>query len=240
MSTSSNFDSLNDDVKLHILKIFGIKSYSIFGSLNRKSNEIFDELNIPKESFIGLLPVSIIDHLYAWRKYSSTAIAKGVVMFNRRDLLDWSVEKQDIKVLKNICYEAAEEGKIEILEEILMKVDESNLESLKSDADICACAAFKGQLKTLKFLQTKNVTWDYWTFSTAAEFGDITVLSWLYANQCPWSELTCSRAAGEGQLHVLIWLREHNCPWNSFACKRAKKGGHHAVLRWLRENGCPE
>jgi len=94
------FDSLNDDTLGLVLKFVGDKSYGSFGGLNKHCREV--HLNTPgmrKETFLfGYAPLAvIIDRIEGeqtdWELHER--VGKGVVLYNRRDVMDWAKQNQN-------------------------------------------------------------------------------------------------------------------------------------------------
>ncbi|KAL6072384.1 Ankyrin repeat domain-containing protein [Balamuthia mandrillaris] len=83
--------------------------------------------------------------------------------------------------------------------------------------EICAEAAFQGQLEALQWARKQQ-----------------------QGRPC-WGERACSCAASGGHLAVLQWLRAQGCPWDHRVdiCPSAAENGRLEVLKWAREQGMP-
>lgn len=123
-------DTLNDDTLKQILQFIGMKSYIVFGSINKRCHNFFlvdddgsdsgnDKAGTTNkntiilkrsETFIGNVHISIIDKLYNWgdcKKIKQQNLRKGIanaiVLQQHHELLEWSVTKQDVYLLQEIC-----------------------------------------------------------------------------------------------------------------------------------------
>jgi len=130
------FNSLNDDVRHHILRYFGKKSYMIFGSINKSCNNLFKVKRLPRKSSLYTfgtfeqimeeidkeaecnLKLSQYYGYDCWR-----GLAKGIVLHNRRDLWDYAIEEKNSCLFESIFFVACEAGKLEIIQEIFRKAD---------------------------------------------------------------------------------------------------------------------
>ncbi|KAL6076337.1 Ankyrin repeat domain-containing protein [Balamuthia mandrillaris] len=112
-------------------------------------------------------------------------------------------------------------------------------QGLHLGTEVCANAAFTGNLEMVQWAREQGCPWDETTCRLAARGGHLAVLEWARDRGCPWDEFTCKEAAGRGHLEVLKWARAKGCPWDEDTCTNAARGGHWEVLKWARENGCP-
>lgn len=271
MNHRSNFDILNEDTLFHLLQSVGTKSFATFGCINRKCNSIFNIANLEKQTYFGYLPLLTIEKMYNSHRetFYDRAIAESVVTFNRRDLLDWSIQQQHMEILSSICCTSAEVGRLDILDTIFTNLDNEMQEILKEsprmnscatlaaengnmavlrflyqygcpwDSEACAKAAETGNFEMLMWLHEHDCPWDEVTFHHAVSKGSLDVIQCLYLCGCPWDETTCSVAAEMGRLDILRWLRGHGCPWDEITSAYAANAGDLEMLKWLYENGCP-
>jgi len=129
-----------------------------------------------------------------------------------------------------LCTQAAEDGKFEILQG-LRAIDPP----CPWDATTFESASSHGHLPILQWLKDHDCPWDATTFARAARRGHMGLLPWLKQHGCPWDEDTCVAAAQGGHLSVLQWLRQHGCPWDATeTCLGAARSGHIDVLAWVR------
>lgn len=168
-------------------------------------------------------------------------MGKGVVLFNRRDVLGWALEERNTKILRGICKIAAEECRINLLEEVFNAVEDwcEKKEDIFGDVD-CA-AANGGKLNVLMWFEQKGLSIDKVDCAEEASHGgQLHILEWLREEQGLelFEDLYCSAIAGN-QFHVMKWLREQKVPWYdyTFACAAAE--GNMKVLQWLENEDCP-
>jgi len=250
MLSISGFGSLSDDALFHIILFVGKKSYVTFGNINRKCNRIFKIFMLPRRTFIGFLPVLTIEKLFTKRfglfgdsimnsRAFYHAIAISVVHFNGEHLSTWYLSKKDTRMLQEICYEAAGESKIHILENIFHSSNEAIREKLRKDVHICRSAASRGQQLSLEWLRSNNVEWDGSSCTHAAGNGHLELLSWLYDNGCKLSAHTFAKAVESNQTEIIEWLYAKNCPVCTNSCANAAKAGDLKLLKWLHYKNCP-
>eukprot|EP00594_Rhizosolenia_setigera_P015229 CAMPEP_0178980314 /NCGR_PEP_ID=MMETSP0789-20121207/26417_1 /TAXON_ID=3005 /ORGANISM="Rhizosolenia setigera, Strain CCMP 1694" /LENGTH=238 /DNA_ID=CAMNT_0020670693 /DNA_START=152 /DNA_END=868 /DNA_ORIENTATION=- len=201
-----------------------------------------------KETFVyGYAPLSVIQDRVErgeqtdWDLHEAArvALSKGVVFFNRKDAFEWVLgPRKDL--LNRICDVAAEEGRIDILDEVLNNVeDEENKEYVFGDVDYAAARG--GKLNVMKWFDTKEFDIDeYECAEVAACHGHIHILQWL------WEEKGLELYGGlynwaieGGQLNVMKWLREQEVDWCVYTFKYAAIKGNLDVLQWLHNEGCP-
>jgi len=250
----ARFESLNDDTLGLILKFVGNKSYGSFGGLNYHCKEIYIASGMTKETFIfGYGPLSVIQERYErdgeldWKLRK--ALSKGVVFYNRRDVLEWALEEQNTKILRGICEVATEEGRMDLLNEIWDNFEDDEDYAYERECMIFGCvdsnAAESGKLDVIKWFDKKDLgNLDNIDKSVcakeAARHGHLHILQWLKEEKD--LQLVSSFydfAIDGGQLHVMKWLREQSCPWgeDTFAC--AALEGHLDILQFLHDEGCP-
>lgn len=244
----SFFNTLPDDVLSKIHEILGKRSYFLMATLNKKCRNFWLSQKIPKETYFGFLPLSKIQDLYTngGRRENylfHLSIAKGVVMFNRDDLLDWVLEEQHLEMLSNICYKAAHDNRTELLQKVFDGVSsydhEKVISSLTSNTGICRIAALGGQLDSLNWLLRNGFECDHSAITGAAQIGKFEIVKWLHRNGCQWNECTFAEAAGHGDLCMLKWLRTHGCPWDEYVSINAARENHLEVIKWLKRENCP-
>jgi hypothetical protein len=75
--------------------------------------------------------------------------------------------------------------------------------------------------------------------ANAARKGDLQTLKWARSEGFTWDEKVCTNSAAHGHLEVLQWARENGCPLDASALQLATYNGHYDVTVWLYEHGCP-
>eukprot|EP00594_Rhizosolenia_setigera_P012608 CAMPEP_0178968212 /NCGR_PEP_ID=MMETSP0789-20121207/18079_1 /TAXON_ID=3005 /ORGANISM="Rhizosolenia setigera, Strain CCMP 1694" /LENGTH=245 /DNA_ID=CAMNT_0020654017 /DNA_START=216 /DNA_END=950 /DNA_ORIENTATION=+ len=169
-------------------------------------------------------------------------VGKGVVFYNRKDVLAWALEEQKELVLLEICEIAVEEGRIDLLEEVWNHIeDEDVIEDIFEFSDYSAARG--GKLNVLKWLETKGLGIDnFWCVVEAARYGHLNILKWLQEIQDLelYGGLYNSAIEFGDHLHVMKWLREQGCPWDDCdTFKYAANKGNLDILEWLHDEGCP-
>jgi len=239
----ARFESLNDDTLTTTLEFVGRRSYRSFGGLNKHCREVY--LNTKgrrKKTFVyGYAPLSVIIGRYDDTSFKAqNALSKGVVYYNRRDILAWAVQQRNSSLLHRICIIAAQEGRIDLLDEMWNNVnDEDDKRYVFSHVD--SQAACSGKLNVLNWLCTKSASMDkYECAEIAANFGHIYIIQWLREEQGLelFGELYCNAALG-GHLYVMKWLREQEVPWTDYTFSVAAEAGNLDILQWLQDKGCP-
>eukprot|EP00594_Rhizosolenia_setigera_P017293 CAMPEP_0178966780 /NCGR_PEP_ID=MMETSP0789-20121207/17126_1 /TAXON_ID=3005 /ORGANISM="Rhizosolenia setigera, Strain CCMP 1694" /LENGTH=226 /DNA_ID=CAMNT_0020652111 /DNA_START=345 /DNA_END=1025 /DNA_ORIENTATION=+ len=192
-----------------------------------------------KETFVyGYGTLSVIKDRYDNSFSVRVALGKGVVFYNRRDVLDWTLQRQNIYSLKGICNVAGEEGRIDLLEEVWSNVnDEDYKRTIFQHVD--RSAARGGKINVLKWLLNKGLP-IYWCAGGAARYGQLHVLQWLKEEKG--LELNGDlyrNAIQAGQLNVMKWLREQEVDWyeGNSVCEAIE--GNLEILQWLHDEGCP-
>jgi len=229
------FESLNDDTLTTVLEFVGDKSYRSFGGVNKHCKEIYLLSGMTKETFLfGYAPLSrIINEIEAnWDWELIVVVGKGVVLYNRSDVLEWALEERHYGVLRGICNVAAGEGRIDILEEVWGNVIEEDRYVFEA---VDSCAAEGGKLDVLKWLETKGLELDRGLYLNAISGDHLQVMKWLREKELDWNDYTFVDAAEEGNLEVLQWLHYERCPWNNY-CVYERDLKPEAV-EWLRSNG---
>jgi len=256
----ARFESLNDDTLGLILKFVGNKSYRSFGGLNYHCKEIYITTGMAKETFVfGYGPLSvIIDKIGKGGRRDQNLherVGKGVVLFHRRDVLDWALysSRKNKYVIKGICNIAAEEGRIDLLEEIFNNIDDRDAkrciflgaEDRKiyySFGYVDEYAARGGKLDVLKWHETKGLSINKKKCAMeAANRGQLHILKWLREERDLelWGGLyNWANNNGGGHLHVLKWLRQQEVDFNEFTFREAAYRGNLDVLQWLHDEGC--
>ena len=87
-----------------------------------------------------------------------------------------------------VCYNAAFEGKLRILQWARANECEWNSRT-------CQGAAKGGHLDILKWARANGCDWNSGTCMAAAEGGHLDILKWAIANGCDWDSGTCQGAA---------------------------------------------
>jgi len=250
----ARFESLIDDTLTTVLEFVGNKSYSTFGGINKHCREIYITSGMTKETYVyGYAPLSaIIDRIEGvdednddWEVFEG--VGKGVVLYNRRDVLDWALKERNNDLLKEICEVAAEEGRKDILNKVWNKVeDEDDKEYVFDYVDVNAARG--GKLNVSKWIDKKGLPLPDNTYTCArgaAANGHLHILEWLRKKRRLRLEyyevgidLCCDAIDGD-HLHVLKWLREKGVHWSDEAFPIAAKGGYLEILQWLHNEGCP-
>eukprot|EP00594_Rhizosolenia_setigera_P001752 CAMPEP_0178952832 /NCGR_PEP_ID=MMETSP0789-20121207/8073_1 /TAXON_ID=3005 /ORGANISM="Rhizosolenia setigera, Strain CCMP 1694" /LENGTH=302 /DNA_ID=CAMNT_0020634005 /DNA_START=115 /DNA_END=1023 /DNA_ORIENTATION=- len=244
----ARFESLNDDALGLILKFVGDKSYKSFGGLNYHCREIYSATEgIKKETFLyGYAPLSVIINKiveggrFNWKLHWKLRekVGKGVLFYNRLDVLDWLLQQRNNIVLSGICNAAAEEGRIDVLEEVWKD------EGYKGYVfrDVNHHAARGGKLNVLKWIEKKGEYIDKWKCAKeAVEKGQLHIIQWLKEEKGLqlFGELYYFAIDGGGHFLILKWLREQACPWDDYIFKYAAVHGNLEILQWLHDEGCP-
>jgi len=184
--SSCFFNSLDDNTVHHILLFTGKKSYATYGLLNKRCNQIFTTYNYPKDSYLfGFAPLSVIQRRYTASGNFRDGVGDGVVRYNRKDVLQWSLEEQHKLRLYHICLEASRDGRLDILNTIFEKSNEETMEYFREYDWPCLKAAENGRLDVLKLLRKNGFDWDEETFFVAKVNGHNEVLQYLRENGCP-------------------------------------------------------
>lgn len=148
-------DSLNDDTLYKVLEFVGMTSYMSFGRVNKMFHNIFLMHHVPTKTFLyGYAPIDLIIQQESQQCcFDVASLAYGVVLFNRDDILEWCFEQQDKYKLEFICIRATQEGRIDMLNKIFLKVDISTLHFLRSSS-VGSCYEARGDSDTLCWLQS--------------------------------------------------------------------------------------
>lgn len=174
------FTDLNDDTLHEILEFTGKKSYRVFGLLNKRCNKIFPMYDIPKQTFIyGFGSLEVCEN-----KYGNHHLAKGIVWYNRTDLLDLTIRDQYDYRVESVCFYAIREGRLNILKDIFQRLNEKTLKYLRKNSYLCNVAARRGRLIALKFLQAQGCNWDSDVYRAAKRKGHVQVLEYLHEHGC--------------------------------------------------------
>jgi len=199
-----------------------------------------------KETFLfGYAPLSVIldrierfDEDDDWELHER--VGKGVVLYNRRDVLEWALEEQNNEVLNGICKVAAEEGRIDLLDEVWNSFDDED-----DRYDIIECleqiAARYGKLNVLKWLEnTEFYIIEEDCANEAAENGQLHILKWLQEEISLelYGKLYYHAILGD-QLNVMKWLREKEVPFPDYTFYHAALQRNLEILQWLHDEGCP-
>jgi len=243
----ARFDSLNDDTLTTVLQFVGNNSYKSFG-VNKRCKEVYlATKGMTKETFLfGYGPLSRItdriersDDMENDQKLR-VAVGKGVVFYNRRDVMDWALEERNKYVLKGICTIAVEEGRFDLLEEVFNGVGDWD-----EKGDVFKGLEFLavgfGKLNLLKWLETHRLDIDKKRCAEiAAHVGQIHILKWLREETgLKLDEKLYACAINDGHLHVMKWLREQEVDWDDYNFDFAAEAGNLDILQWLHDEGCP-
>jgi len=238
------FNSLNDDVRHHILRYFGKKSYMIFGSINKSCKNLFEVKDIPKKTYIyahgtfeQIMQVYNESQEYKTDKflefiasseyhdgvnYGCKRLAKSIVLHNRKDVFAWALKKKDQFVLEAIYREASKVGRLDIIQEVFPNTDEEERKKYiigyrrnDDDSILTNNAARGGHFETLKWLLLNDFWYD--------------------------KEHICGYAASSGNIEMVNWLLAipRFCSLNESACSWAASKGQLEMLKILKEKGCP-
>jgi len=243
------FESLNDDTLTTTLEFVGNNSYRAFGGLNKRCKEVYITSGMTKETFLyGYAPLSVIQDRvergeqtdYLLHETGQVALSKGVVFFNRSDVLEWVLGQKTI-FLREICVLAAHEERCDILNKGLDNI-EDGFYKITIFSDVDRAAARGGKLKVLKWLETKGIyIRKDWCARYAARYGHLHILKWLREKKgLVFGGDLYENAIGGGHLHVLQWLREIEVPWDEDTFYFAvREEGNLNILQWLHDEGCP-
>lgn len=238
---NSNFRLLINDTLVHILSFVGKKSFCSFGLITKRCYDIFVTFNIPKKTFLcGYASLSKISDRYERDPYRyKTGVANGIVLFYREDVLRWAISSNDIGLIKEICNVAAGTGRLKVLDNIFSKSDDGILVSLRNNWYLCAHAASKGQLESVKWLRNNGCAWNNaYAITKAAEGGHLSTLKYLHVNGCEWNYMACTLAVSRGHLETLKYLRENGCEFHEEECLDTAAGfGQLRILKYLFESG---
>jgi len=237
-----------DDIIVNLFEFVGKDSYMGFGSVNRKFNEIFKTHSETKtSSYGGYENFELIIERFE-RSYTSYMcrpeicrnIAVGIVLYDRKDLLDYAIKKKVILLSEIISCLAAENGRFIFLKNVFLEiVDKKVLEYIKGRPDVIAFAASAGYLRIIQYLFENGFKWNHYACYQAARHGHLDSLKFLYENGCECYQNSCNGAAENGNLECLKFLHETvKCKWNSMACYHAAANGHINCLTYLHEQGC--
>eukprot|EP00594_Rhizosolenia_setigera_P006600 CAMPEP_0178953024 /NCGR_PEP_ID=MMETSP0789-20121207/8183_1 /TAXON_ID=3005 /ORGANISM="Rhizosolenia setigera, Strain CCMP 1694" /LENGTH=220 /DNA_ID=CAMNT_0020634225 /DNA_START=287 /DNA_END=946 /DNA_ORIENTATION=+ len=196
-----------------------------------------------KETYLfGYAPLSVIkdkiEKPYHDPELFVRGVSKGVVFYNRKDVLAWVLQRQDKSVLREICEVAAREGKIDVLDETWNNVNDKEIIFEGMDH----FAAWNGKLNVLKWLEDRGLNFEGENcVHEAAGGGHLHIIQWLREEkdlELDGSLYDCT-IEYSGQLHILRWLREKEVPWTEFTFHYAAERGNLNILQWLHDEGCP-
>lgn len=208
----TTFDSIPDDVHDKILDFVGRRSYVVYGILSKRYKQIYlakkDFCN--KETFFyGYAPIQdIMKRLQeefdyetdVWKKWIILLIsnkAKGVVYFNRKDLLNWVAQEESEErpnfLLMDKSILAAASGNTDILEEFFRSSGIEKIKGFQRDkhCSLFPAAAYGGHIHVIEWLLAHGVTncdYDRCAY-TAADFGHLNLLQWLVDKE----DINCNR-----------------------------------------------
>lgn len=245
-------EHLSDDNITEILQFVGKKSYIQCGTLNKRCREIYlSQKGFSKETFLyGYAPLPMIIKAYEkeclrlWG--ASKYLAKGVVYHQRRDILLWTLQKQDRDALYNITDIAAGAGRLRFLKEVVEYFNQkvmANIQriSIERGDGICYHAAYNGHLNICQWMKIHEFSFfsERQCATGAAEGNHIKLLEWLKDSNYKFDENVCKYAAKGGHLHIIKWLRNNACPWKESTFEYAAGTGNLDLLQWLKQKRCP-
>eukprot|EP00594_Rhizosolenia_setigera_P004061 CAMPEP_0178952854 /NCGR_PEP_ID=MMETSP0789-20121207/8086_1 /TAXON_ID=3005 /ORGANISM="Rhizosolenia setigera, Strain CCMP 1694" /LENGTH=274 /DNA_ID=CAMNT_0020634031 /DNA_START=46 /DNA_END=867 /DNA_ORIENTATION=- len=238
------FESLNDDTLTTVLEFVGGKSYRSFGGVNEHCKEIYIASGMKKETFLyGYGPLSAIqDKIEEGGRFHQNlyeAVGKGVVFYNRSDVLAWALQERNNYVLREICNLASREGRIDMLEEVWDNIEDDDEEYIFRC--VGSYAGRHGNLDVLEWLETKGLFFNIdWCAEEAASHGHLHIIEWLIEEQGLrlFGGLYNSAIHGGGHLNVMTWLREQKVPWDTHTFVKAAEKGNLDILQWLHDEGC--
>lgn len=176
--SSSDFNSLDNNCLYKILEYTGQKSYFSFGTLNKACYQIFETHNIPKETCeLGYRSFQIVQQkIEGAGSYTTEKLVESVLLYNRMDLLHWSLENLNEDIYYNVCVLSIHENRLDILREVFQYPSsrEDRLLLLTSDSSLCDLAAQVGTLECFKWLVSEG--------------------------GCPYSEETCKFLMARGRV----------------------------------------
>lgn len=235
----ATFNSLCTDILSKIIGFAG-RSYTTVGIINKKCSRTYTKNMIPKETYIfGYGPLSLIGERYVNRQYFE---AKSIIQYNRRDVLDWLIRRQNNDELERLFSEGARSGRLDILIEVFENSNVVVQSHIRKCIQLCPYAAEKENLKTLKWLRSRDVQWS-WAYASAAEGGSLEMLRWLNAEDLSVSSTELSLAAERGDMEIMQYLLPEN--WfqctdydsSAWVCAGAACGGNLQMAQWLQEQG---
>eukprot|EP00594_Rhizosolenia_setigera_P020183 CAMPEP_0178958010 /NCGR_PEP_ID=MMETSP0789-20121207/11304_1 /TAXON_ID=3005 /ORGANISM="Rhizosolenia setigera, Strain CCMP 1694" /LENGTH=259 /DNA_ID=CAMNT_0020640467 /DNA_START=290 /DNA_END=1069 /DNA_ORIENTATION=+ len=222
--------------------------------INKHCKEVY--LNTPgmkKETFLfGYAPLAVIqDRCERVHEDGLEEVGKGVLFYNRKDILDWALEEQKNYVLREICFVAVEEERLDLLNEVWNNMnDEDNEDEENIFEEMDEYAAAGGKLNVLMWFENNVLCIDeHMCAESAARYGHIHIIQWLQEEKgfelygFLYDKAIDVNWEIGGQLRVLKWLREQEVPWDDYsfrvAAQRAADEGNLNVLQWLHDEGCP-
>eukprot|EP00594_Rhizosolenia_setigera_P009012 CAMPEP_0178954430 /NCGR_PEP_ID=MMETSP0789-20121207/8983_1 /TAXON_ID=3005 /ORGANISM="Rhizosolenia setigera, Strain CCMP 1694" /LENGTH=477 /DNA_ID=CAMNT_0020635825 /DNA_START=32 /DNA_END=1466 /DNA_ORIENTATION=+ len=233
-----NFNSLNDDNLDEILQFTGERCYATFGLINKRCKQTFVRSGMAKETFIfGYAPMLMISKREN-DQVNYDNLSEGVVLYNRIDLLDSALKRNNGEELTYICQNAAAEGRLSILKKVFLNSNASVEKHLIENGELISQACLSGNFEILKYLVAKGCPIvKSEACSDVAENGDLEMLKWLRVDQgCSWDEnIICQVAVVGGNIEMIQWLLSQGCHLNGeVMCRDAAYHGHLQLLKWLR------
>jgi len=141
-------------------------------------------------------------------------------------------ENRVLHQYKNIYYEAAQRGDLNLIKRLLA-LNRDNF--LESNADwVCRGAAKVGNHSILEWME-KNYQLDSFTTAYAAKGNQFHTLKWLRDRgcPCPWDHRTSSNAARSGNMKMLRWVIKSKCKIDDAAICLAAEKNHFKIVKWL-------
>ena len=198
-----------------------------------RAGELKKRFNVREMSSISTLEFAW-EHKSLWSGHLYS-FCRQVAFTNKLELLKWAREEKKCKWDEWTINRAAEQGNLEMVKYCVAN-------KCPIDTSACACAAFDGQLKCLKYLHEEaKAPWGSDTATWAASNGHLHILEYLVERKYDqYSEFACENAAKYGHLDCLKYLRETaKAPWNSQAVRDAHENNHPECLQYLLDNDCP-
>ncbi|CAL6356691.1 unnamed protein product [Bathycoccus prasinos] len=158
-----------------------------------------------------------------------------VAFTNKLELLKWAREEKKCKWDDWTINKAARQGNLEMVKYCVAN-------KCPIDTSACACAAFDGQLKCLKYLHEEaKAPWGSDTATWAASNGHLHILEYLVERKYDrFTTIACDLAANFGHFDCLKYLHETaKAPWDSQAVFLAHKNNNLECLQYLLDNDCP-
>ena len=78
-----------------------------------------------------------------------------------------------------------------------------------------AIGKFDDPIHVIKLFQ-KKYPWNPSTCSAAAYKGNLKLLRWLRLKGCPWDDYTCTAAVKENHYEILKYAHENGCAWDRY------------------------
>ena len=139
----------------------------------------------------------------------------------------------------DLCYTAAENGHIHILDWIHQRCPVVYSSFDAAQWNVWLAAAVTGHIHVLEQFFNNGFTNSIHAAHGAAMTGNINILLWTQEHSLGWDAGTCAFATLGGHLDASRWLWENGCPWGWHTIYNAQLYSHLEVVQWARDNGCP-